>query len=210
MNVICPACERLVPLNVFRVDAGRLYVTCSKCGVESAAQADTAPPPTPTLAPTPSVDSDPFAVPPDRCPKCIAPRPSQAAACASCGLSFEGASADAYAPSAELAAQWKDLLTHWAEPEAHEKLVSSSALQGDLAPLGRLYRLRLALAPADTIALQGRDAVLARASVPSAFPTSVDVPKAAQTWRAVAFGVAIVGLLVIAFRLIRLLFAMRA
>jgi uncharacterized Zn finger protein (UPF0148 family) len=209
MNVVCPACERLVPLGAFRVDAGRLYVTCSKCGTESAAEG--APAASPTESPAQPPDAaDPFAVPPNRCPKCIALKPSQATACPSCGLSFEGASADAYAPSAELAAQWKDLLTHWAEPEAHEKLVSSSALQGDLASLGRLYRLRLALAPADAIAQQGRDAVLARASAPSAFPVSAKAPKAAQTWRVVALGVAALGLLVIVFRLIRLLFAMRA
>jgi hypothetical protein len=212
MNVVCPACERLVPLNVFRLDAGRLYVTCPRCGVESAAEG--ASPPSPSTPLAVSEDSaaagDVFAVPADRCPKCIALRPASATACPSCGLSFDGASAEAYAPSAELAAQWRELLGRWSEQQAHEKLVSAASLQGDLAPLGRLYRLRLAISPGDDVARQGRDAVLARASAPSAFPLPAQEAKRAEAWKVVALGVAIVVLLVVAFRLIRLFFALRA
>ncbi|HEX4622463.1 MAG TPA: hypothetical protein VH208_12945 [Myxococcaceae bacterium] len=209
MNVVCPACERLVPLTVFRLDAGELYVTCSRCGVESAAGG--APPPSPSTPPGVSGEPvDPFAVPADRCPKCIAVRPANASACPSCGLSFEGATADAYAPSSELAGQWRELLGRWSDLQAHEKLVSAASLQGDLAPLGRLYRLRLALFPGDGAARQGRDAVLARASAPSAFPPPVEESKRTETWKVVALGVVVVVLLVVAFRLIRLFFALRA
>jgi hypothetical protein len=214
MNVVCPACDRLVPLSAFRVDAGRLYLTCSRCGVESAAEGTAPPLPLPapmaTSEESTQVPSDAFAVPADRCPKCIAVRPAQASACPSCGLSFEGASVEEYAPSVELAAQWAELLAHWSDPEAHEKLVSAAALQGDLAPLGRLYQLRLAVVPEDAVARQGRDAVLARASVPAAFATPDRDSSSSQTWKVVLLSALIVGLVVVAISLIRLLVATRA
>jgi hypothetical protein len=110
-----------------------------------------------------------------------------------------------------LAGQWRELLGRWSDLQAHEKLVSAASLQGDLAPIGRLYRLRLALFPGDGAARQGRDAVLARASAPSAFPTPVEEEsKRTEAWKVVALGVVVVVLLVVAFRLIRLFFALRA
>ncbi|MFP2932572.1 hypothetical protein ACLESO_46985, partial [Pyxidicoccus sp. 3LG] len=39
MRFQCEACERLVPLEVFRVEAGVLVVTCDRCGAESRARA---------------------------------------------------------------------------------------------------------------------------------------------------------------------------
>lgn len=35
MKVLCPQCERLIALEVFRVDGPVLIITCAKCGAES-------------------------------------------------------------------------------------------------------------------------------------------------------------------------------
>ena len=35
MKVLCPQCERLITLEVFRVDGPVLIITCAKCGAES-------------------------------------------------------------------------------------------------------------------------------------------------------------------------------
>ncbi|MBZ4421605.1 hypothetical protein [Myxococcus sp. RHSTA-1-4] len=42
MKFQCEACERLVPLEVFRVEAGVLVVKCDRCGAESRARAPAA------------------------------------------------------------------------------------------------------------------------------------------------------------------------
>ncbi len=35
MKVLCPQCERLIALEVFRVDGAMLIITCTRCGAES-------------------------------------------------------------------------------------------------------------------------------------------------------------------------------
>lgn len=68
MKVLCPQCERLISLEVFRVDGPALIITCAKCGAESrvesvpaaavaAGQASSAPPRPASLPPRVSLAS---------------------------------------------------------------------------------------------------------------------------------------------------------
>lgn len=79
MKVLCPQCERLAELGRFRVDAGKLYVTCARCGAEtSAGTADAMPAsqaPEVTAAPMPS---PPAASGPSPSPVAPSPPPDEA------------------------------------------------------------------------------------------------------------------------------------
>jgi hypothetical protein len=196
MKLLCPSCERLVPFGRYRTDGGKLWVTCPRCGVESSSDAEPADAISagralvPASAPPVDLQANLFAVPSGRCPKCIAVRPTASTACPSCGLSFENAQPDAYGPEPALAAEWKALLGQWGEARAHERLLSSAALRGELAGLGRLYRLRLAASPDDAVAQHGLDEVVARASVPTAFSAPAEAPMVAgmPRWKFYAVG----------------------
>lgn len=70
MKVLCPQCERLAELGRFRVDGGTLFVTCARCGAETAVSAPDAaprdatpvapsPPPAPRAAPATSAAPSP-------------------------------------------------------------------------------------------------------------------------------------------------------
>src|SRR5207302_4741833 len=81
MKFLCGSCERLVPVEVFRVAGAAVVLTCPRCGVENRSGADGASPAQASTARAAqsAQSADPFAAPPDRCPKCIAPRPPDAA-----------------------------------------------------------------------------------------------------------------------------------
>lgn len=166
MKFLCPACERLAEIEKHRTQGGALLLTCAACHIESSAEIARPAPVVPaasTAAATPVTEA--FAVPADRCPKCIAVRAPAATACSQCGLAF--AAAGDYSPPEELAGAWTELVSRWSDRSAHEKLLTSAVVQGTLASVGRLYRLRLAQAPGDATASWGRDEVVRRASAPS-------------------------------------------
>ncbi|MCY1019422.1 hypothetical protein [Pyxidicoccus sp. MSG2] len=206
MKFQCDACERLVPLEVFRVEAGVLVVKCDRCGAESRALVPASssfamgassvagegqgvsPPPEPSpgaSAPLPPRASSPalrvvrgraaevpltdealFEAPPGSCPKCVAPRPEGVESCAQCGLVYVNFNADEHRPSGMLADAWKALVAeHWDDWEAHDRLMTLAMGRGELAMLGRLYRLRLARAPDDAMAQRGRDELVRRATL---------------------------------------------
>ncbi|WP_163994473.1 hypothetical protein [Pyxidicoccus caerfyrddinensis] len=206
MKFQCEACERLVPLEVFRVEAGVLVVKCDRCGAETRARASTAssfamggsslvgegqgapPPPEPSQgmsAPLPPRASTPslrvlrgrtadvpltgetlFEAPPGACPKCVAPRREDAESCAQCGLVYVNFTPDEHRPSEVLAEAWQSLAAeHWDDWEAHDRLMTLAMGRGELAMLGRLYRLRLARAPDDVMAQRGRDELVRRATL---------------------------------------------
>lgn len=204
MKFQCDACERLAPLEVFRVEAGALVVTCGRCGAESRAQASLsssvamggaagpregtpAVPPEPAAAPPPparasspalrvvrgadtalrpsSSDEELFEPPPGFCPKCVAPKREGSEACAQCGLVYANYQAAEQRPSETVTEAWRELAARWEDPAAHERMVTLAVAHGELASLGRLYRIRLARAPEDAVARQGRDEVVSRAAV---------------------------------------------
>lgn len=244
MKFQCDACERLVPLEVFRVEAGMLVVTCGRCGAEgrvqvSAAQAqaqagtggasapppDAAPPLPPARPSSPSLrvvrgadtpppslsDMELFEPPPGCCPKCVAPRREGSEACAQCGLVFANYLEDEHRPSDVLAGAWRELAAHWEDAGAHERLLTLAMGRGELAMVGRLYRLRLARAPEDAVARQGRDEVVRRAAmvVPLAAERSGPATSARRA-KGVAVGVMFLVVLVLSaviFRYLRELMA---
>jgi rubredoxin len=205
MKFQCDACERLAPLEVFRVEAGSLVVTCGRCGAESRAQASVAtsvamggaaaprepapasPPPEPSAVPPPparasspalrvvrgaeasarppSSDEELFEPPPGFCPKCVAPKREGSEACAQCGLVYANHQPAEQRPSETVVEAWRELAARWQDPAAHERMVTLAVAHGELAPVGRLYRIRLARAPEDALARQGRDEVVSRAAV---------------------------------------------
>ncbi|MCP3059311.1 hypothetical protein LXT21_11055 [Myxococcus sp. K38C18041901] len=57
MKFQCEACERLIPLESYRLESGGLVVSCQRCGAENRARAAQ------PLAASPSVGGDPFASP---------------------------------------------------------------------------------------------------------------------------------------------------
>lgn len=120
-----------------------------------------APAPAPPEArPPASGGEDPFSIPEGRCPKCISPRPAKALSCSQCGLVFDNYVSSEQQPSPELATAWRELMESWDDTGAHDLALGSAATRGELAAMGRLYRIHLARYPGDPIAQRGRDEVL--------------------------------------------------
>lgn len=133
---------------------------------------------------------DLFGVPAGFCPKCISPRPANAQACPQCGLSFDKVEEQDYRPPPNVAALWSELAPHWDDSQAHDHFLKAAFALGELAAAGRLYRLRLAQAPADLLAARGRDEVLRLATVgtPVFSKEPADVQRVLR-WQHVALGV---------------------
>ncbi|MGV3622160.1 MAG: hypothetical protein ACO1OB_15155 [Archangium sp.] len=196
MKILCPSCERLLPLGAFRLEGATLVVTCAGCNVETRVER-TAPapvfapsrpvtqPPRVSLASTEggsnvvvlrtaghdavskaaaAADAQPFAVPDDVCPRCIAPK-AQAAECPHCGISFERYQEAMTMPPRWLRDDWVALLRDWGNEAKHLQLRRKAQQLDGLAAVGRLYRLRLAWVPEDPFALEGRADVLRLAAV---------------------------------------------
>ena len=189
---LCSSCERLAPASSFRVNAGELVLVCARCGADSTLDADaaaaaapavTVAAPAPIQAPAPSrvvplrpVDDavalardaaqaqDPFAPPADRCPKCIGLRSEEALSCPHCGLVYVNFRPEDLSPSEELAQAMRAALESWEDSARQERVLALARARGELPAAGRFYRLRLAAAPLDPVALRGRDEVLKLAS----------------------------------------------
>jgi hypothetical protein len=125
---------------------------------------------------------DPFAVPAGFCPKCISVRKEGVESCASCGLVYAIFDPNEQRVSEPLRAAWLSVLERWDDRDAHDRLLSLAVGQGELAAVGRLYRIRLAQAPDDVYAQRGRDEVLrlATASQAAFKPTTSPVSGRAQ------------------------------
>lgn len=192
MKYLCESCDRLAEPARLRRESGALVLSCSKCGAETrAAWAEaeaepaaaavsraTAPAASPAPAasrvvalhavpPLGAMGEDPFVVPEDRCPKCVAPRPPGGLSCHSCGLVFANFVAAESAPSAELQAAWKELAARWDDLSTHDRVLAGAAVRGELAAAGRLYRIHLARQPRDPMAARGRDEVIRLAATTS-------------------------------------------
>jgi hypothetical protein len=111
---------------------------------------------------------DPFAVPAGFCPKCISVRKEGAESCAACGLMYAIFDPSEQRVSEPLRAAWLSVLERWDDRDAHDRLLSLAVGQGELAAVGRLYRIRLAQAPDDVYAQRGRDEVLRLATASQA------------------------------------------
>lgn len=229
MKLLCPACERLTEASGYRLDAGALLLRCSRCEVESAsgippaevrseAPAPAAQEPrviplmpdmvTPAVAPAetvspdapPAGEVDPLAVPLDHCPKCIAPRGPEALACGQCGLVFSNFEPEEHRPSTSLLASWARLCERWSEAAGHDQFLRECMSRGELAPAGRLYRIRLAHVPGDALAQRGRDEVvrLAMSVATLSAPAGGRSPSATTGWK-VGLGVLLAAVTIAAF-----------
>ncbi|HZA49202.1 MAG TPA: zinc ribbon domain-containing protein [Myxococcaceae bacterium] len=110
---------------------------------------------------------DPFAVPADRCPKCIGERPPDALSCPRCGLAYINYVPEETAPSPQLATAFRTAMEKWDEVGRHDAALGTAMQTGELSALGRLYRIRQAAAPLDPVARRGLEEVLRRAAVGS-------------------------------------------
>jgi hypothetical protein len=151
-----------------------------------------------------SKSDDPFKVPDGRCPKCVAARPDGAEACPACGLTYELFDPATVKPSTGLSQRWVALLAAWEDAALHERMLQESVARGELATVGRLYRLRLVCSPEDPIAAHGRDEVLrlATAHGAAAVPTARGSAEAdPEPWKkqAPAFAFAVFVLMVLLF-----------
>ncbi|HYO57558.1 hypothetical protein [Archangium sp.] len=129
---------------------------------------DSAASPAPAPAAAPSSE-DPFMPPPGFCPKCIGVRKDGAVVCPYCGLDYARFRVDEFRPSPVLSSTWLGVQEHWESKGAHDKVLALASERGELAALGRLYRIRLARQPEDTLAKRGREEVLRLASASSTF-----------------------------------------
>ena len=211
MKFLCGACERLTAFSAFRMEGDFLVLRCSRCGVESRSRAASVDGPGGLIAASPapvapdprkpgrkpavvSISSalaeaaraNPFEVPEGHCPKCIAARPALASSCAQCGLVFANFKREEVEPSASVAEQFQSLLSQWEDVEAHDRVLQTALIRGELASVGRLYRIRLAHVPQDPYASRGRDEVLRLATASSTGltqETSAEAGGGAGRWK---------------------------
>lgn len=224
MKLWCDACGRPAPIAGARVMGGRVHLRCGTCGAE--AEIDVAngskdlgemSPQRPApkvvalrpvgdavqLAAEAAARDDPFAVPSDRCPKCIGGRDPEALTCPHCGLVYVNYIPEATAPSAELAAAFRAAMQRWDDAGLHDAALASAARTGELSALGRLYRLRQASAPLDPVASRGIEEVLRRGAAAAAVLTRPS-PRAstpAPPWQKLA-------VLLVGLALVSLMFAL--
>ena len=101
------------------------------------------------------------------CPKCIGVRKEGAVVCPFCGLDYARFKADESRPGGAVASTWLGVLELWDSRGAHDKVLALASERGELAALGRLYRIRLARNPEDAMAKRGREEVLRLAAASS-------------------------------------------
>jgi hypothetical protein len=169
MNGLCSACGQPVELVDFRLDEGRVLVRCPACGkeqrlsVSDAGGAGDGAAPGPTAPAAPAIEPT-FEPPRGFCPKCVAPRARDSAACPACGLVFANYQPGVLQPSAALAAAWTALAARWGHAAEHARFLRLAGAGDELAAAGRLYRVRLATAPDDGLARAGVEATVKMAS----------------------------------------------
>jgi hypothetical protein len=204
VKYVCAQCERLVPVEDFRLDGNVLVVRCSKCGAETRAEPGASqlsvPAPDPVTVPRPSPSAprpvltrptgahsnevvlrsptadavasaaksvgNPFDVPPGLCVKCLSAVVAGKNECPFCGNPYDKQPELPEIPE-WLKTAWVELLGNWDDTARHDRLRKQAVEKQELAPIGRLYRMRLARSPNDPIATLGRDEVLRLALVPS-------------------------------------------
>jgi len=191
VKFLCPACDRLLEVASYRVEADALVVRCARCGVETSSRPEPRPTP-PRLALAPQAlnyEQESFDAPSGYCPKCVGPKAEGTESCPQCGLVFANVQRGEFYPREEVAEQWRELLSQWGDPEKHEQFLNSMMALGELVSAGRLYRLRLAINPGDIIAQRGRDEVVRLATIGS--PLSSKEPVEVQRvfrWQHLALG----------------------
>jgi hypothetical protein len=160
--------------------------------------------PAPTPAPVSSsgasasaTTGDPFMPPPGYCPKCIGVWRDGAVVCPFCGLEYARFRGEDFEPSTALYSTWQGVWQLWESKSAHDKVLSLASERGELALLGRLYRIRQAYFPDDPMAKRGREEVLRLASAGSGLMPS-EKPDKRTKMKTAMLGVVFFVLLIIA------------
>ncbi|WP_223638854.1 hypothetical protein [Corallococcus sp. EGB] len=157
------------------------------------------------LAAPPALDGDPFQAPAGHCPKCVALMREDAVSCSACGLVFANFIPEEHQPSEALAREWHALLEAWHDWDVHDRLLSQAMLRGELAMVGRLYRMRLARAPSDAQALRGREEVVRRVTTASPLTSDGPSPTTARKVKNVVMGSVLVVALLLLLVLVQVL-----
>jgi len=167
--------------------------------------------PAPTPAPVSSSGAsasatmgDPFMPPPGYCPKCIGVRKDGAVVCPYCGLEYARYRGEDFEPSTALYSTWQGVWQLWESKSAHDKVLALASERGELALLGRLYRIRQAYYPDDATAKRGREEVLRLASASSGLMPSEKPDKRTK------MKTAIMGVVFFVLVIIAVLVAMKA
>jgi hypothetical protein len=195
------------------MEQGVLVLSCGRCGAETRAlslalsnpmptQPDEGLPSTPPRLRVLEGTPDAFSVPAGFCPKCIAAREEGARTCPRCGLEYARFRPEEYQPSELLSASWEALRTQWEDRGAHDRVLILAAERGELASLGRLYRIRLARSPKDAMAQRGREEVVRLASASSAL-TPTPPPDRRPRVRQAGMGLLLLFMVVVALFLLR-------
>ncbi|AFE07449.1 hypothetical protein COCOR_07298 [Corallococcus coralloides DSM 2259] len=151
------------------------------------------------------LDGDLFQAPPGHCPKCVAPMRDDAGSCSACGLVYANFIPDEHQPSEVLAGEWRELLETWHDWDAHDRLLSQGMVRGEMAMVGRLYRMRLARAPNDAQALRGRDEVVRRVTMATTLASDGPSPALGRKVKTVVMGVVLVVSLVMLLVLVQMM-----
>ncbi len=161
-------------------------------------------PPAPTPAPVSSSGAsasatmgDPFMPPSGYCPKCIGVRRDGAVVCPFCGLEYARFRGEDFEPSTALYSTWQGVWQLWESKSAHDKVLALASERGELALLGRLYRIRQAYYPDDAAAKRGREEVLRLASASSGLMPS-EKPDKRTKMKTAVMGVVFFVLVIIA------------
>lgn len=209
MKVLCPACDRLLELSLFRTEAEAVVVTCVKCGVATRVEAHAAvalpsagresakAPSRVTLVSTEASnvvslrttanDAVQFAAQsladPFALPEGVCPKclapRGERGTCGQCGLEFTAAPTS-FAPSEWLKETWVALLRDWGNESAHSQARAEASRRGELPELGRLYRLRLAWFKDDPVAGAAKDEILRMATASVALSTASGTDEATE------------------------------
>ncbi|RKG86110.1 hypothetical protein D7W82_17515 [Corallococcus sp. CA049B] len=152
-----------------------------------------------------ALDADLFQAPPGHCPKCVAPIRDDAGSCSACGLVYANFIPDEHQPSEAMAREWRGLLETWHDWDAHDRLLSQGMMRGEMAMVGRLYRMRLARAPNDAQALRGRDEVVRRVTMATTLASDGPSPALGRKVKTAVMGVVLVVSLVMLLVLVQMM-----
>ena len=159
MKFLCAACHQLSALAHAVLEGNALVAACEHCGAESRQELEQS---ARTLAK--SVKTE-VGIPAGYCPKCIAPSREGSISCTHCGLAWGSYRAANFFLSEATRGLWLQALADYENRPLHLTLIQMAESQGELALLGRLYRMRLAHFPEEAPAKFARDEILRRASI---------------------------------------------
>ena len=235
VKFLCPDCERLISLEVFRVEGPALVVTCQKCGAQSRAEslpsAASRPARPVTLPPRFSLESTQGSSNvvvlrtagheatqkaaraadegPFVLPEGVCPKciapRATTPSCPYCGILFESFDEATVLPPKWLRDEWVEVLRDWGNDAKHSQLRRTAQQSDALAAVGRLYRLRQAFVPEDPVAEEGRADVLRLAAAAISLRSAPDMEEQHRRKKVVLVSAVLVFTFLVSIVLLQLL-----